>query len=867
MTQQLKTFLIQNIPADVSHFELYSGTDPNNLTLAVTNVIPDKFGYVKINFQEYRRATAVYYSWKIVDVFGNKSDFSDANILTLDNSQIFDKFLIQQINPDVELSVTESSDPIVNLGVAPKEGFYRYRSALKKANNKPTNFSKEEVLFSNQDNGATFHAVFIEIQPEKVYPGEKIRIFWRVEAGINASITDPSSQTTQLFSVSSPISLTGVIEDTAPASIGTYTFTLNSDDQSSTLNKSASYEVIASVGSATPSNEWLFDDSSGSIASDSNGSLPLSLSGSYTWGNGFLDIDGNNNNGNWITNSTGYFSTIDTFSVAVWVEPVAFTQQPGGGNIGIVTALGNGNDDLNNWAWYLEYDNTGAIAASISSGIFGDTGDATGLNITDPNSFMAIGTKQLLILTYKTNNPSASTNEFTISTTKDGVNWYSASTNTARYLTINSGYELRNNIASYHNTFNRYYKLDYFANKVLTQNEMQQLWNQGSESSSSVGSIQFTISDTEVFEGDSVTLNWNDPSASALYIDNGVGTVAVPSGSISVTPVESTIYTLICHDSNGAVTERSVSVNVKRKPVINFFGSGDISVVKGQQIHLGWSVSYANSISISGIGSVFSSDNDTLNIINSTDITPLATTSFILTASDKSGQNTTANYTITVVDPPEIQSFSMSPNSSLQNAGDSISLDYQAQNAADFSITGPDGISFTTNSVFVGSLPVQLLAANPPVFERKVSFKATATKDALNDSKELVLSIKTPLPILYTGTYENPDSTLTDIITDYTNVNAVQFSFNTIWSTIISAEYTTVDPLNPVSPFIDSPILTFNRDGTVHNHTTTIDFSEFMDQSTYDTDQPISFILSINGPAGTLSKTIVFKKSGIVSIS
>ena len=628
MTQQLKTFLIQNIPADISHFELYSGVDPNNLSLTETNIIPDKFGFAKINFQEYKRAAAIYYKWKAVDVFNNKSDFSDANILTLDNSQIFDKFIIQQINSDMEISVTESVDPIVNLGVTPKEGFYRYRTALKKADTKFTNFSQEQILYSNQENGAISHSLFMEIQPAKVYPGEKIRIYWRVEAGINASITNPSSQVTQLFNSISPVSLNGVIEDISPLGAGAYTFTLNSDGQADSLMKTASYEVI----SGSPS-------------------------------------------------------------------------------------------------------------------------------------------------------------------------------------------------------------------------------------------ITFNSSSTDIFEGDSITLDWNCSGADNIYIDNGIGLVSNPSGNIIVYPTETTIYTLICHDTSGAISERAIKVSVKRKPLINSFKSGDITIIKGDQSHLGWSVSYANLISISGIGDVFNSDKDVFNIINSLDVSPLSTTTYTLTASDKNGQTVTSDYTITVIEPPEILSYTITPNSSLINAGDSVTFDYSVQNADSFSIDGPDSISYSTSSNFTGSFLAQLLAANPPVFERKVSFKATATKNTLTDLKTITISIQTPTPILYTGTYENPDTTLTDIITDYNNINAIELTFNTIWGDSVSAEYTTTDPFDPISPFISNPILTFNRDGSVYNHVTTIDFSNSIDQTAYDAGSSISFILAISGPAGILQKNIIFTKTGITSIT
>jgi len=50
----------------------------------------------------------------------------------------------------------------------------------------------------------------------------------------------------------------------------------------------------------------------------------------------------------------------------------------------------------------------------------------------------------------------------------------------------------------------------------------------------------FTASSTSITSGESVTLSWSTTNASSASIDNGIGSVAVPSGSVTVTPITTT---------------------------------------------------------------------------------------------------------------------------------------------------------------------------------------------------------------------------------------------------------------------------------------------------------------------------------------
>jgi hypothetical protein len=61
----------------------------------------------------------------------------------------------------------------------------------------------------------------------------------------------------------------------------------------------------------------------------------------------------------------------------------------------------------------------------------------------------------------------------------------------------------------------------------------------------------FIINPTTVSFGSSVTLSWNVANATAVTIDNGVGVVDI-SGSITIMPVTSTMYTLTATNAEGS---------------------------------------------------------------------------------------------------------------------------------------------------------------------------------------------------------------------------------------------------------------------------------------------------------------------------
>ncbi len=139
--------------------------------------------------------------------------------------------------------------------------------------------------------------------------------------------------------------------------------------------------------------------------------------------------------------------------------------------------------------------------------------------------------------------------------------------------------------------------------------------------------------------GQSSSLRWNSVNADSVSIEPGIGPVA-KSGAVSVTPAQTTTYTVTATGRPGAVSVCNITVTVGAgTPVISSFTATPPSINAGQSSTLEWSVQNADSVTISTLGTVPAS--------GTRSVSPTATTVYTLTATNKSG-STTRTATVTV---------------------------------------------------------------------------------------------------------------------------------------------------------------------------------------------------------------------------
>ena len=146
-------------------------------------------------------------------------------------------------------------------------------------------------------------------------------------------------------------------------------------------------------------------------------------------------------------------------------------------------------------------------------------------------------------------------------------------------------------------------------------------------------------------------------------IDNGVGEVT-SNTSKSVTPTATTTYTLTASNSASRRLTKSVTVTVVPAPESSSFVSSAETITAGQAVNL-------TAVFIGGYASI---DNavGAVSSNNPTSVTPTATTTYTLTATNAAGTAVTSAVTVTVVAAPAITSFVSAAGTI--TAGDSVNL-------------------------------------------------------------------------------------------------------------------------------------------------------------------------------------------------
>jgi predicted CxxxxCH...CXXCH cytochrome family protein len=210
----------------------------------------------------------------------------------------------------------------------------------------------------------------------------------------------------------------------------------------------------------------------------------------------------------------------------------------------------------------------------------------------------------------------------------------------------------------------------------------------------------FSANPTFIVAGQSTTLSWSVTGATGVSINGGVG--AVGGSTVQVSPTVTTTYVLTATNANGSSTA-TVTIGVQPAagpPAVSSFTATPATVAGGQSSTLSWAVAGATAVTIDhGVGTVTG---------NSVAVTPAATTTYTLTATNALG-STTATATVTVQGPPVITAFTVAPYPATSEApsgatsiwaGNRATLAWNVTGAASLSISGGVG-TVTGTSVIV----------------------------------------------------------------------------------------------------------------------------------------------------------------------
>lgn len=205
-----------------------------------------------------------------------------------------------------------------------------------------------------------------------------------------------------------------------------------------------------------------------------------------------------------------------------------------------------------------------------------------------------------------------------------------------------------------------------------------------------------TANPSSIQSGGAVTLTWTSQNATGGSINNGVGTLSNPSGSVTVHPTQSVTYVATFTGEGGSVNcQASVTVNNVPPPpppasaptcVIN--ASPTVITQQGQNLTINWNAQNATIGSITNIGSVGPSGSQI--------IYPTQSGEYTATFTGPGGSvNCTANVTVNVNTPPQnnAPACTLSVSNTNVRAGDRVTITWTSTNATTGSITNIGSVS------------------------------------------------------------------------------------------------------------------------------------------------------------------------------
>ncbi len=195
--------------------------------------------------------------------------------------------------------------------------------------------------------------------------------------------------------------------------------------------------------------------------------------------------------------------------------------------------------------------------------------------------------------------------------------------------------------------------------------------------------------------GTSSTLTWQTSNATQVFLNNGIGAVAV-DGSIDVSPLADIVYKLTVIGAKDKVVncEVPVKVSVNEVPVCErFTATPNTLPYGGGNVALNWSVLKANTVTISPtVGAV--------SLVGSQSVNVTQSTNFVLTAIDDNGDQVTCPAPVTVGD-PVVEVFSCANNVSFSASessirrGNEVTLNWSTTNVDTVSISSINATSLS----------------------------------------------------------------------------------------------------------------------------------------------------------------------------
>jgi len=184
--------------------------------------------------------------------------------------------------------------------------------------------------------------------------------------------------------------------------------------------------------------------------------------------------------------------------------------------------------------------------------------------------------------------------------------------------------------------------------------------------------ISFSAMPDSIIAGQPSTLSWTATNATALSIDNGVGTGALPTGSAKVYPTTDTTYTATVTGKDGKAITAMARVTVQQQLAVTLSVNPD-AIGAGQTSTLTWTSQGASAVRITPVIAGCAAAPCTVNLSGSAQTPKLSqTTIYSVTAEDMAGDTKSDSKQVTVVASNGLQTlkhiiFFMQENRSFDN--------------------------------------------------------------------------------------------------------------------------------------------------------------------------------------------------------
>lgn len=202
-----------------------------------------------------------------------------------------------------------------------------------------------------------------------------------------------------------------------------------------------------------------------------------------------------------------------------------------------------------------------------------------------------------------------------------------------------------------------------------------------------IPTVTFTVNNSSITAGQSVTLTWTSTNATSITITPSVGQSPLPlSGSVTLSPTATATYTAVATGVGGSA-QKSATVTVTAPapvlPTVSFTVT-PTSVTLGALVTFSWSTTDTTTFRV--VPSIQAEDDNGMALSGTTTIVASSTQTYVATAIGPGG-TVTQSATVTVTAPaPTFTTLTATPSSIA--AGQSSTLQWSTNNAQYVTING-----------------------------------------------------------------------------------------------------------------------------------------------------------------------------------